>query len=418
MKKVLLMIVALTMFYTFDNVAACGEIKELSSSIGTVTKIDYKNYVVTVPQGTEEVTLTGETDYSWVLDYEPRTVSTKDGKVELKVDGFACGSGVYTYFVDFKERSNLIAENDPTEAQDDNQEETSEPEETDFGILYINELKIPNIEFDFKSSEHTYNLEVDGSVNKLNIQVTPESSDIKVKISDNANDLKEGMNKITIELTNSYGSKGLYILNIQKNKRKSSNNYLASLTISKYQLNFDPSITDYEVEIGKESVLDIKPVVESELASYTILGNANLSTGSTVTVRVTAENGETKDYNIKVKRGFNILDYWMYIAIVLCIILLLLLFAISKKKKNKKKPTGPATVDVSPETAGVVQEVSSQNQNSSSSATIETLDISEPKTPGKLQMIEPTDIDVPANKEENTATNEDGVSDSTEVFKL
>ena len=69
------------------NISACGEIKELYSSVGTISTIGETKYLVTVPKGTNEVTLTGTTDYTWVKGYEPRTVSTKNGNVELKVDG-------------------------------------------------------------------------------------------------------------------------------------------------------------------------------------------------------------------------------------------------------------------------------------------------------------------------------------------
>ena len=207
-------------------------------------------------------------------------------------------------------------------------------------------------------------------------------------------------------------------MNVNKVQKKSSNNFLAGLTIEKYQLNFDPSVTEYTVEIGKESVLNISAITESELASYVILGNTNISDGDTITVRVTAENGETKDYVITVKRKFNIMDYWIFIVIGLLLFLLLLVFTISKNKKNKKK-MGPETIQGENNTAGVIQDVGSQNQNSAQTEVF-SQDGAQmaptTSTPGTLRIIEPTNLDTQPVNNENSAVDED--KSPTEIFQL
>lgn len=428
-KKVLSIIVAFLFIITCEEVSACGEIKELSSSVGTVSVIGESKYLVTVPEGTNEVTLSGSTDYTWIEGYAPRVVSTKNGPIELKVDGNACGFGTYTYFVEFKELSPVIAENDPTpDAQAPNSNEVgtdpsdAEPDPApstpvNYGVLVLNDLKIAGLDFAFSPETRVYDLEIEDTISKLDITPLTQDSSVTVRISDNAGDLQNGMNTITINLSDYYGNSGLYVLNVNKVKAKSSNNFLASLIVEKYQLNFDPSRTEYTVEIGKESVLNITAVTESELASYVVLGNTNLAGNDTITIRVTAENGETKDYVLNVKRAFNIMDYWIFIVIGLLLFLLLLVFTISKNKKNKKK-MGPEVIKGETNTAGVVQEVASQNQNSTVTETfVQDADGNTTvvtTTPGTLKIIEPTNLETSSESENKVDENES----PTEVFQL
>lgn len=411
------------------DVYACGEIKELRSSIGTVAIKNDSTYVVTVPEGTNEVTLEGTTDYTWVTGYEPRKVSTKNGRVELQVDGNACGYGIYTYYVEFKELSNIIAENEPSVPTDPSTEvpstsveggetTTTTPEtEINYGVLPLTRLEIDGIDFEFDPEQRVYNLEVDGNVKKLNIDAYTEDTAVTISISDSANDLKEGANVVIISLSDPYKNTGVYILNIEKTKPKSSNNFLESLTVDKYQLNFDPSISSYVLEIGKESTLNIVALPQSKEATVAILGNTNLSDGDEITIRVAAEDKTTRDYKIIIKRVFNIMDYWVYIVIVMLILLILIIMLIIKQKKNKKK-MGPQTLEGQANTAGVIQEIAPQNQTAGIDTNAEDQNgvqasNANPGVVGKLKIIEPTNLETPPD---NNPVSED--DSPTEVFQL
>ncbi len=427
----LILTVMLAMF-SYDDVHACGEIKELKSSVGTISSLGEMKYLVSIPEGTDIVTLEGTTDYTWVEGYAPRSVSTKNGPVEIKVDGAACGFGTYTYFIDFRTIPNTIADNEPPT----NDTDTTEPpaidgtiEEPNYGVLYLSSLKISEIDFEFQPDKRVYDLEIAGNVSILDIEAHTQDSSVVIDISENSKDLKDGLNKITISMSDPYKNTGLYVLNVTKKKAKSPNNFLSSLTIENHQLNFDPSITEYTVEIGKESVLNIAPITESEYAHVTILGNSNLSSGDTVTVRVTAEDGSTKDYIITVKHSFNVMDYWVYIVIVLLIVLLMLILMISKNKKKKGK-MGPATIENQANTAGTIQEVTSQNNASVTpiEGTIDssTLTSSTDGAPsGTLKIIEPTNLETPIVDEAPTEAfampteeSSDTEETPTEVFQL
>lgn len=84
---------------------------------------------------------------------------------------------------------------------------------------------------------------------------------------------------------------------------KSNNNYLKTLTIKDHELSFNKNTTSYNIELGNDvSVLDIKASVEHAKASYKISGNEKLENGSIVKITVTAEDGETRDYQVNIKK--------------------------------------------------------------------------------------------------------------------
>lgn len=80
------------------------------------------------------------------------------------------------------------------------------------------------------------------------------------------------------------------------------------------------------------------------------------------------------------------------------------------QKKNKKK-LGPGTISAPESTAGIVQEIAPQNSAPQPTATIEpnAVQMGAPTEKGKLQIIEPTDIETAPVDE---------VDDKTEIFQL
>lgn len=428
MKKKTALFVILCLIILFKiNVYACGEIKELTSSSGTVTVVDDSNYLITVPDDISAVTLYASTDYSWVTGYEPRMVSTNE-VAELKVDGNACGYGIYTYFVKFKKMSSIIAENTPT--QDNNKDTTStekEPNTTPEGNtqnptgsnLLLKSLTITGYDLNFDPYTYEYSIEVGLDVLYLAIKAVPETEGVAVSISENAFSLVEGENLVAVTLLDPNGNTAVYNVKVNKVPPKSNNNYLSSLTVENYQLNFDPAKNVYELGIGKDLSLKINAVTQDTKSTYEIIGNVNLHTGSVITIKVTAEDGSVRDYVINIERVFNIMDYWLYIVIVLLLLLLGILLLINKKNKNKKK-LGPQTIDGQQETAGSIQEITSQNVAPIESQNNDSNIAANSDVPvGTLKIIEPTDVEKPQVSEEtatNSAVDED--ESPTEIFEL
>ncbi len=422
-KKIFILIGILTLFLCGD-VYACGEIAELTSDVGKVIVPDGLGFIVRVPEGTTEVVLKGKSDYPWVDGFAPRKVSTSDTNVELKVDGTSCGFGIYTYKVKFETYKELIAETTPNETPTDQNPPTDSsqnPTESN-EKLELETLTVEGVEFNFDPKIKEYDFEVEGDVERLNIQYKKKNETTIVSISETANSLEEGLNIISIVLMDENYNTQKYTLKVTKLKPKSDNNFLASINIQGHQLNFDPSITNYTVEIGKEKMLNITAVKESELANYVILGNSNLGSGSKITITVTAENGSTRDYIINIKKVFNIMDYWMYVIIGLLVLLLIIIFMMMKKKKNKKK-LGPQEVEANQNTAGVVQEIAPQNATNGSvnvqaeQNNMTTSGANDQNGSSTLKIIEPTNIETvvqePSVPEDNTEDNSD-----TEIFQL
>lgn len=89
---------------------------------------------------------------------------------------------------------------------------------------------------------------------------------------------------------------------------KSSNNYLKSLEVEGYKLEFDKEKNTYEIEVDQViDSLDISVVLEDSKASYKIIGANDLAKNNyQASVVVMAENGETNNYTIQLKIKENV----------------------------------------------------------------------------------------------------------------
>ena len=119
----------------------------------------------------------------------------------------------------------------------------------------------------------------------------------------------------TITVTAENGSTKVYTVRIVKEAKPvvtasnisyiySSNNYLKALEIDGYDIDFDKLVTEYIIKVSSDvKSLDIKAIAEDSRASVEITGNENFKTGdNTVTITVTAENGDVKVYKITVNK--------------------------------------------------------------------------------------------------------------------
>lgn len=89
---------------------------------------------------------------------------------------------------------------------------------------------------------------------------------------------------------------------------KSSNNYLKSLEVEGYKLEFEKEKNTYEIEVDEViDSLNISVALEDSNASYKIIGANDLAKNNyQTTIVVTAENGKTNDYTIQVKINKNV----------------------------------------------------------------------------------------------------------------
>ena len=84
----------------------------------------------------------------------------------------------------------------------------------------------------------------------------------------------------------------------------SSNNYLESLEVEGYELDFDKNTNEYKITVKNDvNSLDISAIAEDYRARVEITGNNDFKEGeNVVTITVTAENGNTREYKLVVEK--------------------------------------------------------------------------------------------------------------------
>jgi len=181
-------------------------------------------------------------------------------------------------------------------------------EEYDDSIeLNVLRLDYAGLEPIFNSQINEYYLRVDGAINNLDIIAIPSNAESTVNVTGNTG-LKFGMNIVTIEIVSYNGNKNQYYIYVTKtDSPELANANLENLAVKQGSLypEFDPSVTDYVLEVSYSSYnLDILAIPEAVNSKIDIIGNSELEIGNNfVEIMVTAENNVTfKKYKISVHR--------------------------------------------------------------------------------------------------------------------
>ena len=168
----------------------------------------------------------------------------------------------------------------------------------------------------FKKNINTYSMAVKNSIQSLNITAIPNSDKATVVINGNKN-WKVGVNKVTIKVIAEDNTTNTYIVNVTRgdkdnsssNIKKSSDNYLKSLTIySSHEIipKFNKDTSNYNVNVPYEvDKLDLIYEANDSKAKVKVKGNENFKVGevSTVEIEVTAEDGGSRIYSLNVMRS-------------------------------------------------------------------------------------------------------------------
>lgn len=129
----------------------------------------------------------------------------------------------------------------------------------------------------------------------------------------------------------------------------SSNNYLKSLEIDGYEIEFNKDTNEYKIKVKSDvTSLDIKALSEDSRSRVEITGNENFKEGeNTVTITVTAEDGTIREYKLVVDKeekkqaavttdDSNTAEK-VVIVILIILVVLGLLYLIFKKDDEEKK---------------------------------------------------------------------------------
>lgn len=160
---------------------------------------------------------------------------------------------------------------------------------------------IGTISPNFDKDTLKYSITLPNEEKEITFIALKESSEVKVT-GNGEYTLATGDNEINFVVTAPDNKTKTYTVVVTRGA--SDNNYIESLVVHEGSIspNFDKETTSYEVNVRNTLTsvgLDI--TLEDDSATYEVIGNENLQSGNNiVTVRVTAENGDTRDYIINV----------------------------------------------------------------------------------------------------------------------
>ena len=169
---------------------------------------------------------------------------------------------------------------------------------------YLKELTLKGTDFIFSRDVETYNLKINKDLTTIEVTAKPESEKATVKIENNENiDIDK---PILITVTAEDDTIRVYRIILSYADEKDNNTSLSKIEIQGYNIEFKPDVTEYTLKINNsDKTLDMIVETESDLSTYEIKNNTNLKNKSKVVITVTAENGDTKDYTITIKKSSN-----------------------------------------------------------------------------------------------------------------
>ena len=158
----------------------------------------------------------------------------------------------------------------------------------------------------FNKNTLNYTVNVDNDVTSIEILATATDSNATVT-GTGTKQLNTGNNLINIVVKSESGTENTYTINVIR--AKSSNNYLSDLKVNGQTVNnFNKEKLEYTLDDvkGDVSSIEVSAIAEDTNASVTGTGNKSLSVGdNSIEVIVTAEDGTTKTYTIKIKKLSN-----------------------------------------------------------------------------------------------------------------
>lgn len=201
--------------------------------------------------------------------------------------------------------------------------------------IIINGGKVP-IDFDKLVLDYTiktYKIET------LDIEATPDDSNSTVNIV-KPNQIIVGENLVKISVKSQSGKEQTYTLVII-NSDTEINTKLKNLSVKDHQIEFDSNKLDYDIVFNKdmEDGIKVYATTISKEAQIEIVGNDNLKVGSSIKIRVFAEDGSETIYTITIIKDGRI-NFFMLLEIVIIIVLIILIvIQIIKRNKTKKQNT-------------------------------------------------------------------------------
>lgn len=338
----------------FDDLSGSSVSKSvrIKSNINTLSSLSVSGASINFSEN--------NTSYSTTVSSETIVISAtaKDSRASVSGTGTKTlnyGNNIFNVTVtseDGNKKTYTISVNRPKPASDNTSSKTEEKTENNSqnnsistrentvssksSNALLKSLVIGGTNISFSQSVLDYEASVEYDVDKITIEAVAADAKSKVTIPTNL-DLSVGRNEFLITVTAEDGSTKVYTIIVNRKEEGvviSNNNNLASLEIVDHSIDFNKDTYDYEVTTKLDS-LEIKALAEDEKAKIDIIGNENLENDSKIIVRVTAEDGSTKEYNINIikKQQSNALGF--IIGGVAVVIALTGTLIFIKRRKNK-----------------------------------------------------------------------------------
>lgn len=168
----------------------------------------------------------------------------------------------------------------------------------------LSNLSIDGYDIDFASNKTSYQLTVEYEVNQINIKANTEDSTARVS-GTGTKDLNLYTNTFNIVVTAENGSRKTYTIEVIRKdidgniKELATDNTLSSITITDYNINFNPEILEYTILLNEAVIPEVNVLATDANATVTVNNPESIKTGNNVIeISVIAENGAEQIYKI------------------------------------------------------------------------------------------------------------------------
>lgn len=295
--KYIFVLLLITMLFPFQ-VFAKGSVAPNKTSISVVKgssttfKVSASNAAGKVTISSSDKSIATVNKSSVWLDNDSVTVNVKGVKVGTTTIKVVIDAATYDEEVIKKTQTIKVTVTEPKSANNK-----------------LSSLKVSPKDIDFNSNKTNYTIVVDNDVDE--VKITAKASDSSAKVTGTGTkSLNVYENKFNVVVTAENGSKRTYTITVKRKDKDgndhvlSSNTKLKDLTVDGYNVAFDDSKDTFTLKVPKEvESIKVNATPDSSAAKVEITGYENLEAGeNTVSIKVTAENGNAKTYKLIVTR--------------------------------------------------------------------------------------------------------------------
>ena len=282
---------------TLDSDSKLKSLGVTGYSLDPVFSATTKAYTVTVPEGTENVTITAQCNSSKAT-LDSSTVGQKalTGDATSFTVKCTAENGTSTnYTITVNREKHTEPAPEPTKSSDSS----------------LKSLGMSGYSYSpkFNPKTLTYSMTVANGIKGLYVQAVPNDPKATVDIEGDSK-WDVGKNTVKITVTAEDGSKTVYKVNVtrESEKKKSSDTNVDFKIYSPHTIEpqFANDKNDYEIVVPYDvTKLDLSVVPYDTNAKVSISGNEKFSTEDTnkVTIKVTAEDGTVRTITLNVKRS-------------------------------------------------------------------------------------------------------------------